>query len=45
MERRAGKISSYVRTWDTAGMAEQNRSLILALAERIERLEGKSNVG
>jgi hypothetical protein len=39
LERRAGKISSYVRSWDTAGMAEQNRSLILALADRIDRLE------
>ena len=45
LERRAGKIANYVRTWDIAGMAEQNRSLILALAERLDRLEGKSSVG
>jgi hypothetical protein len=39
LERRAAKIGSYVRTWDTASMAEQNRSLILALADRLDRLE------
>jgi hypothetical protein len=41
LERRAGKIGSYVRGWDTASMAEQNRSLILALANRLDRLEAK----
>jgi hypothetical protein len=41
LERRAAKIGNYVRTWDTAGMAEQNRSLILALADRLDRLEAK----
>jgi hypothetical protein len=40
-ERRAAKIGNHVRTWDTASMAEQNRSLILALADRLDRLEGK----
>ena len=41
LERRAAKIGSYVRIWDTASMAEQNRSLILALADRLDRLEAK----
>ena len=41
LERRAAKVGSYVRSWDTASIAEQNRSLILALADRLDRLEGK----
>ena len=41
LERQAAKITSYVRGWDTASMAEQNRSLILALADRLDRMEAK----
>jgi hypothetical protein len=39
LERQAAKITSYIRGWDTASMAEQNRSLILALADRLGLLK------
>jgi ElaB/YqjD/DUF883 family membrane-anchored ribosome-binding protein len=39
-EARAGKISNYVSGWEQSTMDEQNRSLILALADRLDRLEG-----
>jgi hypothetical protein len=39
METRPSKITSYVSVWESSSMEEQNRSLILALAERLDRLE------
>jgi hypothetical protein len=41
MEARASKIASYVSVWERSTMDEQNRSLILALADRLDRLEAK----
>jgi hypothetical protein len=41
MEARASKILSYVNVWERSSMDEQNRSLILALADRLDRLEAK----
>jgi hypothetical protein len=38
-ETRALKIRSYVSTWERATAEQQNRMLILALAERLDRLE------
>ena len=38
-ETRAHKITSYVDTWERATAEQQNRMLILALAERLDRLE------
>jgi hypothetical protein len=38
-EIRAQKISGYVGTWERSAMDEQNRSLILALADRLDRME------
>jgi hypothetical protein len=35
-ETRAQKISGYVNTWERSSMGEQNRSLILALADRLD---------
>jgi hypothetical protein len=35
-ETRAQKISGYVGTWERSTMDEQNRSLILALADRLD---------
>jgi hypothetical protein len=40
-ETRAQKISGYVNTWERSAMDEQNRSLILALADRLDRMEAK----
>ena len=37
-ETRAQKISGYVGTWERSTMEEQNRSLILALADRLDRV-------
>ena len=37
-ETRAHKISSYLGTWERSTMDEQNRSLILALADRLDRM-------
>jgi hypothetical protein len=41
METRASKIVSYVNEWERSSMEEQNRSLILALADRLDRMEAK----
>jgi hypothetical protein len=41
MEARASKILGYVTVWERSAMDEQNRSLILALADRIDQLERK----
>jgi hypothetical protein len=41
METRASKITSYLSTWERSSMGEQNRSLILALADRLDRLEAQ----
>ena len=41
METRASKITSYVNEWERSSMEQQNRSLILALADRLDRLEAK----
>jgi hypothetical protein len=40
-ETRAQKISGYVNSWERSTMDEQNRSLILALADRLDRMEPK----
>jgi hypothetical protein len=40
-ETRAQKISGYVNVWERSTMDEQNRSLILALADRLDRMEPK----
>jgi hypothetical protein len=41
LETRAHKIRSYVNGWEKMDMAQQNRSLIMALADRLDRLEEK----
>jgi hypothetical protein len=41
METRASKIISYVNDWEHSSTEKQNRSLILALADRLDRLEAK----
>jgi hypothetical protein len=41
METRASKIISYVNDWEHSSTEEQNRLLILALADRLDRLEAK----
>jgi hypothetical protein len=41
METRASKIISYVNDWEHSSTEEQNRSLILALDDRLDRLEAK----
>jgi hypothetical protein len=38
-ETRAQKISGYVNVWERSTTDEQNRSLILALADRLDRME------
>jgi hypothetical protein len=38
MEARASKMLGYVNQWERSTMEEQNRSLILALADRLDRL-------
>jgi hypothetical protein len=38
-ETRAQKISGYVNAWERSTMEEQNRSLILALADRLDQME------
>jgi hypothetical protein len=40
-ETRAHKISSYLSTWERSTMDEQSRALILALADRLDRMETK----
>ncbi|WP_407174535.1 hypothetical protein [Bradyrhizobium sp. STM 3562] len=40
-ETRAQKMVSYVSTWERSTLEQQNRMLILALAERLDRLERK----
>lgn len=39
LEGRAHKMRSYLSIWDTGGMPEQNRRMIIALADRLDRLE------
>lgn len=39
LESRAQKIKSYVNGWEGSGADQQNRALILKLADRIEALE------
>jgi hypothetical protein len=39
LEGRAHKMRSYLAMWDAGGIAEQNRRMILALANRLDRLE------
>jgi len=41
METRASKIISYVNDWEHSSTEEQNRLLILALSDRLDRLEAK----
>jgi hypothetical protein len=40
-ETRAQKISGYVNTWERSTVDEQNRSLILAFADRLDRMGAK----
>jgi cell division protein FtsL len=37
METRASKVQSYVNQWECSSTEQQNRALILALADRLER--------
>jgi hypothetical protein len=39
LEARASKMLSYVSEWDRSSIEQQNRSMILALADRLDRLE------
>jgi hypothetical protein len=41
LEARASKMLSYVGEWERSTSEQQNRSLILALADRLDRLEAK----
>jgi hypothetical protein len=41
MEARASKMLGYVNQWERSTMEEQNRSLILALADRLDRMEAR----
>jgi len=39
LEARASKMVSYVGEWERSTPEQQNRSMILALADRLDRLE------
>lgn len=41
IEARASRLRSYVNEWERSTMDQQNRSLILALADRLDRMETK----
>ncbi|MEH2565671.1 hypothetical protein [Bradyrhizobium sp. AZCC 2289] len=41
LEARANKMLSYVSEWERSTPEQQNRSMILALADRLDRLETK----
>jgi hypothetical protein len=41
LEARASKMLSYVSQWERSTPEQQNRSMILAIADRLDRLEVK----
>jgi hypothetical protein len=41
LEAQASKMLSYVNEWERSNIEQQNRSMILALADRFDRLEAK----